>query len=212
LTAPQRCQSHLFTVIVISVILAAAGGVTTGAAGADGPQAQAAPYSPAAECGECHEAIYRSWSEGPHARAAAGEGFLASLKLAVEKGAERGDCVWCHAPTTLVTKDVALQDAISREGITCDFCHTVADVDLTRPGHPFELAPGDVKRGPFKYSESVGHATEYSTLHKSSPLLCAACHEYSNAAGVAVLSRAAPTRCGASPARSATWLPFPARR
>ena len=99
---------------------------------------------------------------------------------------------------------MALRDAISREGVTCDFCHTVADVDLTRPGHPFELDPGDVKRGPFKYSESVGHATEYSTLHKSSPLLCAACHEYSNAAGVAVLSTYSDWKSGPYPQRGVT--------
>lgn len=168
------------------------------------PGHQASPYTSAEECGACHEAIHRTWSEGPHAGAASGDEFLAGLEQAVEQGAERSACVWCHAPTTLITGDVALRDAISREGITCDFCHTVADVDMARPGHPFELAPGDVKRGPFEYAESVGHGTAYSTLHKSSPLLCAACHEYRNAAGVAVLSTYSDWKSGPYPLRGVT--------
>lgn len=170
----------------------------------DSPPQAAASYTPAEECGACHEAIHRSWAEGPHAGAATGKAFLASLELAVGQGAERGDCVWCHAPTTLVSGDVELRDPVSREGVTCDFCHTVADVDLARPGHPFELDPGDVKRGPFKFSAAVGHETAYSLLHKVSPLLCASCHEYTNAAGVAVLSTYSDWKSGPYPLRGVT--------
>jgi hypothetical protein len=203
LTVLQRFQSPSIIAILAALIIAAAPG-SAAAEQSGAPRPQAGPYTAASECGACHEAIHRSWAAGPHASAASGERFLASLDRAVEQGAARGDCLWCHAPTTLVTGDVALRDAISREGVTCDFCHTVADVDLTRPGHPFELAPGDVKRGPFKFSESVGHGTEYSILHKSSPLLCAACHEYSNAAGVAVLSTYSDWKSGPYPLRGVT--------
>ena len=37
--------------------------------------------------------------------------------------AAREGCVWCHAPTVLVTGDLEMQQAVTREGITCDFCH-----------------------------------------------------------------------------------------
>ena len=50
------------------------------------------------------------------------------------------------------------------------------------------MKPGNVKRGPLQYAKSKFHDTEYSSLHKTSPLLCAACHEYRNALGVSVLS------------------------
>jgi hypothetical protein len=205
LTVLQRCRTPSFFVILVFLTSALAPGAPVAAPAEPGePSQHANPYTPAEECGACHEAIHHSWSEGRHAGAASGNAFIASLNRAAEQGAERGDCLWCHAPTTLVTGDIALRDPVSREGVTCDFCHTVTDVDLTRPGHPFELDPGDVKRGPFKFSESVGHGTEYSTLHKSSPLLCAACHEYSNAAGVAVLSTYSDWKSGPYPLRGVT--------
>jgi hypothetical protein len=74
------------------------------------------------------------------------------------------------------------------EAVTCDFRHTVSDVDLGKADHPFQLKPGNVKLGPFQYVKSPSHDTGYSALHKASPLLCAACHEHRNAQGVAVLS------------------------
>jgi hypothetical protein len=130
--------------------------------------------------------------------------FLAALARAVEAGASRSDCVWCHAPTTLLTGDDGLQQPLSREGVTCDFCHTIEDVDLQRAGHPFDLAPGDIKRGPFEHSEAVGHETAYSALHKASSRLCASCHQFTNAAGVAVLSTYDEWREGPYPARGVT--------
>jgi hypothetical protein len=164
--------------------------------------APAAPYKAAAECGECHEAIYRNWSEGPHARSATSPVFLAALTRAADSDPEAPrTCVWCHAPTTVVTGDTRLERPLSREGITCDFCHTVVAVDMERREQPFDLDPGDVKRGPFEYSESPGHRTAYSPLHRASPLLCAACHEYRNPAGVAVLSTYSEWTAGPYPAR-----------
>jgi hypothetical protein len=116
----------------------------------------------------------------------------------------RRGCVWCHAPTALLTGDYALAQPITREGVACDFCHTVADVDLGKADHPFDLKPGRVKRGPLEYAESPSHETAYSTLHKSSPLLCAACHEHRNALGVPVLSTYSEWRDGPYPARGET--------
>jgi hypothetical protein len=112
--------------------------------------------------------------------------------------------VWCHAPTALATGDWELQRPVTREGVTCDFCHTVGDVDLANRERPFDLQPGAVKRGPLEYAKSAHHETAYSTLHKSSPLLCAACHEYVNAKGVPVLSTYSEWTGGPYPARGQT--------
>jgi hypothetical protein len=92
---------------------------------------------------------------------------------------------------------------ITREGVSCDFCHTVAAVDLAKDP-PFELQPGPVKRGPLDYAKVVGHETAYSLLHRSSPLLCAACHEHKNAAGVRVLSTYSEWQDGPYPERGVT--------
>jgi hypothetical protein len=80
----------------------------------------------------------------------------------------------------------------------------VADVDLGRRDQRFDLQPGRVKRGPLEYAKSPHHETAYSALHKASPLLCAACHEYSNPAGVAVLSTFTEWSSGPYPARGQT--------
>jgi hypothetical protein len=103
-----------------------------------------------------------------------------------------------------VTGDCSLQRPITREGVSCDFCHTVADVDLSRPDHPFELQPGKVKRGPLEYAKSPYHETAYSALHKASPLLCIACHEYKNERDVRVLSTYSEWASGPYPVRGQT--------
>jgi len=156
------------------------------------PPAPSAAYTSAKACASCHRLIHQYWSESAHARSATSPAFLEGLEAAVasssDKQAVRVDCVWCHAPTVLLTGDDELKQQVTREGVSCDFCHTVKDVDLARAGRPFQLSPGNVKRGPLQYAKSKFHDTEYSSLHKTSPLLCAACHEYRNAQGVAVLS------------------------
>lgn len=166
---------------------------TTARGQAARPPASAAPaYAPAKSCALCHKTIHLYWSESAHARSASRPSFLAALAAVTpgtaDKDAVRRGCLSCHAPTTLVTGDHALQDPVSREGVTCDFCHTVQDVAMDSPDR-FRPKPGRVKYGPLRYAKSSpAHDSEYSVLHKSSPLLCAACHEHKNAQGVAVLS------------------------
>ncbi len=204
---PGRSRARGSAVLPIILLLLLAPPTHAGAAPAPQPGTRpaAAPYTPAEECSSCHAAIHDFWSGSPHALSATNPVFLDALERAAELAgdgtAARRACVWCHAPTTLVTGDLRLEQPISREGITCDFCHTVKDVDLDKGDHPFILEPGDVKRGPFLYSEPVGHGTAYSQLHHSSPLICAACHEFRNAGGVAVLSTYSDWKEGPYPAR-----------
>ena len=162
------------------------------------------PYATAASCGACHDVIYKAWVDSPHARSATSPAYVEALRRVIEPApdakAAREACVWCHAPTTLTTGDLELQHGISREGVTCDFCHTVSDVDLDK-APPFELKPGPVKRGPFEYVKMRAHETARSTLHRASPLLCASCHEFKNAKGVSVLSNYSEWKEGPYPAR-----------
>jgi Cytochrome c554 and c-prime len=182
---------HSLTVLALCAGFAAvapvAAATTAATAGTPAPDG----YTSAATCGGCHESIFRAWSGSPHAHSASGPAWLAALRglQGPDAAAQRRACVWCHAPTTLVSGDLELQRPLSREGITCDFCHTVAEVDLqASTGSPFKLDPGGPKRGPYRYEGSTAHPTAYSSLHRASPLLCASCHEYTNARGVAVLS------------------------
>ena len=160
------------------------------------------------------------WSESEHSRSATSPSYRAALDAAMEgaldKSAVQRNCVWCHAPTALVTGDYSLQRPITREGVSCDFCHTVVDVDLSRPDHPFDLQPGKIKRGPLEYAKSPYHETAYSALHKASPLLCAACHELSQVGGPLIVVGAGlphlPSVLSASQvATSSTVLMSPSR-
>jgi hypothetical protein len=182
-------RAGLFAVLMVWFAIGVA---QPGASGSDTAPPAARPYTAARECATCHKTIHLYWSESGHSRSASNPSYLEALRVAVEGASDketvRRGCVWCHAPTALVTGDYDLQRPITKEGVSCDFCHTVADVDLSKPDHPFELKPGTVKRGPLEYAKSPFHATAYSTLHKASPLLCAACHEHTNARGVPVLS------------------------
>jgi hypothetical protein len=178
-----------------------------GAAGGPAP-AGAAPYAPARECAECHRTIHKYWSESQHARAAESPAFRAALAAvtagAADAAARRRECAWCHVPTALVTGDWAAEGAVAREGVTCDFCHTVSGVTLSRKGNPFDLEPGPVKRGPMEYAKTPAHQTAYSVLHKSSALLCASCHEYTNPLGAPVLSTFSEWDAGPYPANGQT--------
>src|SRR5262245_15119620 len=90
--------------------------------------AGAEAYTSARECASCHKTIHSYWSESAHAQAV-GQPFRDALEAAVgvssDKDAVRQGCVSCHAPSALVTGDYALQGAVAREAVTCDFCHTV---------------------------------------------------------------------------------------
>jgi Cytochrome c554 and c-prime len=179
-------------------------GVGPSTSGTDAAPVEA-PYGSAKACASCHKTIYTYWSESIHAQAVSRESYRDALGAAMagatdKEGVRRG-CVWCHAPTTLTTGDYELRQPISKEAITCDFCHTVTDVDLDKADHPFQLKPGNRKLGPLQYVKSPSHETEYSPLHKASPLLCAACHEHRNAQGVPVLSTYSEWKDSPYPAR-----------
>ncbi len=175
-----------------------------GAATPASPTTSGGMYMPAKSCGACHDAMFKAWSGSAHARSVTSAAYVETLRRTVEQSQDKkaagAACVWCHAPTTILTGDLELQQPLSREGITCDFCHTVADVNLDRVP-PFDLKPGPVKRGPFEYTQVQGHQAAYSLLHRASPLLCASCHEFRNANGVAVLSNYSEWKEGPYPAR-----------
>jgi hypothetical protein len=169
-------------------------------------KARSGPYDSAAVCKKCHTAIHASWSDSAHAHAATTPSFRRSMeetmKLSSDPARTRRDCIECHAPTTRVTGDLDLKNPVSAEGVTCDFCHTVKEVSLERAGRAFTLDPGPVKRGPFAYSRPFpGHRAEYSFLHRGSPLLCAACHEFANEKGFPLLVTYTGWKEGPFPAR-----------
>ncbi|MBI1775290.1 MAG: hypothetical protein HYR63_08085 [Proteobacteria bacterium] len=132
-------------------------------------------------CGTCHRRIAEEWQSSRHAGSALNPIFNAFYYGA--GGAERpgqfpshhhdfpnsnGTCVHCHLPALAlrIPRDADPTDAsgVEREGIGCDFCHKIAEVDpdpaqgrigaqaalLRRPGGGAQLVLGpldDVPRG-----------------------------------------------------------------
>ena len=157
---------------------------------AGGVYAEESRFESSTVCGECHEDIYRNWQKSLHALAYNNPIFLTAYRRVYTstKGAAKKICLKCHAPTTLVTGDWDVNLPITREGITCDFCHTVAEVDMAKkPGNRFTVVPGNLKRGSIKSTSSPHHETVFSKNFSSSEL-CAACHDYKNRAGVHIQS------------------------
>lgn len=146
-------------------------------------------FTPAKVCGECHAAIYKGWKQSMHAQAVSDPVFYPIfLETSLQTGGKSNAlCLSCHAPTTRFTRDWELKNELTKEGVTCDFCHSTKNVNLTSHGlSEFELTGDNTKMGPLKGVESPFHQTAYSKLHEESRF-CAGCHEYTNERGVPIL-------------------------
>jgi hypothetical protein len=146
-------------------------------------------YTSASVCGECHEDIYRSWKGSLHAISLQDPIFDAAFMQAIKVGGDeaRRTCLRCHAPTTVVSGDYSLEEGVSREGVTCDFCHSVTAVHRDSNDKPYSSDPGRVKRSVLRNAASPAHEVAYSELHARAEF-CGGCHNYVTKKGAAVLS------------------------
>ncbi|HEY7676036.1 MAG TPA: multiheme c-type cytochrome [Candidatus Methylomirabilis sp.] len=175
--------------IVLAGLLAATGYAEAGTPARSTPSAPGAKgYSSSAVCAECHEDIHRTWKNSLHAMSLSDPIFDAAYWEAIKlsKGAARPLCLSCHAPTTRLTKDYDLRLPISEEGVSCDFCHTIAAAKPLAAGEPYTMRPGVVKWGPIQSAQSPAHKTQYSVTHMSSEL-CGGCHEYRAKSGAVLM-------------------------
>jgi Cytochrome c554 and c-prime len=141
-----------------------------------------------AKCKECHQEIFDSWKNTTHALSIEDPIFKAAYMEAylLTKGEVKFNCLPCHAPAVQINKDFDMEKDITKEGVTCDICHSITKINLADRHTPFKFEIQGVKRGPLSDVVSPAHKTELSTLFKSAEL-CAGCHEYVNDAGVTVL-------------------------
>lgn len=140
-------------------------------------------------CGSCHRDIFKMWQKSGHANSMESAAFLESFRQSqTEWGEERSRiCLHCHAPTVVETGDWDLSDKVTWEGVSCDVCHSLVDVDLSGHAPRMRLDIGDVKRGPITDAASTGHEVAYSPLHEKA-IACAPCHEYTNADGTPIMT------------------------
>jgi len=152
------------------------------------PQINPDGWTSSVVCGECHQAIHAVWQQSLHANSWTNGVFQAALRRSRETyGEERSRlCFSCHAPTVRHGDDYAVKESITKEGITCDYCHSVQAVDLADPADPVRLRVGKTKYGPLRHAQSPAHQIVDSDLFKRSEF-CAVCHEYKTSHGVTVL-------------------------
>lgn len=146
-------------------------------------------YTSSWVCGRCHEDIYNSWKNSLHAFSLTDPIFDAAYMKALKDGGEKAKhlCLRCHAPMTMANQDFDLEEGVTREGVSCDFCHTVVDVDLDNPQTPYVVSLGPVKRSVLRRAASPVHDVAFSELHGTAEF-CAGCHNYTTPGGAAVMS------------------------
>ncbi|MEW6455491.1 MAG: multiheme c-type cytochrome [Acidobacteriota bacterium] len=139
------------------------------------------------KCGECHKDIYNYWKNSLHSMSITDPIFEASYLEAYKEteGKAKYLCVVCHAPIAAISEDYEIKKDISKEGINCDFCHSIKDINLNQ-NIPFIIETGKIKYGPLYNVESPEHPASFSSVHTTS-LICASCHEYKNNNGVLIL-------------------------
>jgi len=174
------------TTVWLLLAVPAAGGFTCPAALA-GPTQGA--FASAEVCGRCHRDILSAWKSSVHARSMEDSFFQDCLQEAKSRFGEAvsAGCLACHAPTVAFSGDIALQYKVSWEGVTCDFCHSISQVDLQNVRRPYRLQIGAAKFGPLKNASSPGHAVSFSKVH-TDPVVCAGCHDARNENGLMVLA------------------------
>ena len=140
-------------------------------------------------CAGCHGEIFAQWKGSMHAHAFVDPVFQALWKIGAQETNGLTDklCAGCHTAIGTVSEEIVFKDGefqvsdIAKRGVQCDLCHTVVrSTFLETPTHEPQnasivLEPGDIKRGPYKDSQSPFHQTAYSELHTKSEF-CANCH------------------------------------
>ncbi|MBB5020787.1 multiheme c-type cytochrome [Desulfurispira natronophila] len=132
-------------------------------------------------CLGCHPGIHQEWSHSMHSFAWKNRWYQDDYQMAHSEtgGATDVLCGACHAPIAARTGQLPPHDAsrfddTSKQGISCDFCHTITDVE--RPYNMGNISsPGNMKMGSRGDGSSPYHGIEESALHRSSTF-CGACH------------------------------------
>jgi len=181
------------------------------------PQINPDGYTSSRICGECHQDIYESWKGSLHAFSLTDPIFDTAYMQALRRVGDqaRGICLRCHAPMTMFNGDYDLAQGVTREGVSCDFCHTITAVHLGDSQRPFEMSPGMVKRSTIEVTNSPAHDVAYSELHASADI-CGGCHNFVSPAGAAVLTtydewRAGPYAAQGIPCQSCHMAVSPGR-
>lgn len=172
------------------------------------------PFKSPVHCSTCHQPLYDQWKTSRHSNAAkdamvlqlyngsdvmGNNGIQPGFKL--DNPYKGGDCADCHAPTAAQwnpgdtdLNDVLLEQSVDTNGVYCDFCHKISQVDvnfnrgingsitLKRPQADYST---DINFGSLDDVTTFWMGATYNPEFTKSAL-CSGCHQYKNDAGVIV--------------------------
>ncbi len=131
-------------------------------------------FTSSEKCERCHTQTYKHWQQSRHALSSETNSPLYKAMLQDQAQLSRDKCQKCHEPIYTLNLPGNLTQKLSREGISCDFCHAT---ELLTKGNQanFKLVAGNIKFGPFKDAVAIEHRSQYSE-YLNDPKFCLACH------------------------------------
>lgn len=144
-------------------------------------------FTSAKVCASCHTEIYYHWSNSLHANSVSDPLFEALYFQVIKEGDTKAKetCLRCHAPTTRVTKDFNLTQEVTREGVTCDFCHSISRVNPGNRHEPYSYSLGRVTTGSSRRIPSRHQPLDLTVQETSE--FCGVCHEHRGRSGVLIM-------------------------
>lgn len=158
--------------------------------------------SSSAECGKCHKDIYSTWKNSLHAQSVNNPVFWAAFIQAYYQSEEsaKQKCLLCHAPIVQWNQDHKLFQPITREGISCDYCHSITKISAGKKPSGYQHEFGLVKQGPLKNVVSPVHETRFNEFYKESRY-CSGCHEYESENGLKLIETYSEWKQSSYPAK-----------
>ncbi len=153
-------------------------------------------FSPAEKCGSCHVEIYQQWQTSNHSRSATDPVYWQFFQQAARDLTIPAShlCLTCHLPVATVVKEIPRTGPLSfplklspvaKEGVICDFCHTISGNENLGKGisvgayrYP-RKGNTDIKYGVHTDASTPNHGTEVSRFLQSAEF-CGICHKFTH--------------------------------
>ncbi len=146
-------------------------------------------FDSARVCGACHPEIFEKWSLSMHAMSYTDpifeEALLRAYYYSGGEAAER--CLGCHSPTATRTGDLLGKTDLTKEGVTCDFCHSVGAITADSKGNLSYTIEHSVLHGPGRHLPDDEHGLARKEFFARSEI-CAGCHDYTMPDGTIVFA------------------------
>jgi hypothetical protein len=153
-------------------------------------------FTSAQECSLCHSEIGQQWKTSMHSQSATDPVFLQMVSQAARDlgNVGIGACLTCHTPVATVAKQIPMHGPVvlplalapvAKEGVTCDFCHTISgtehfgkDISVGAYRYPHKGTTA-VKYGVHPDAKTTNHLATSSAFLQSAEF-CGICHKFNH--------------------------------